>query len=76
MFDRLWLVEMELRTIGADAGAFAFEFVRSIANGDDGVNRTSEFERLFKSGGINEFDRLRMMPVRSTANGSFSRFFS
>lgn len=51
-----------------------FWFVLStVFDGDDGVNNTREFERLFRSfGGINEFDRLRMIPVRNSANGSFS----
>lgn len=52
-------------------------FVRSAFVGDDGVSKTSEFDRLFRSfGGISEFDRLRMMPVRSKASGSFSLLLS
>lgn len=50
---------------------------RSLLIGDDGVNKINEFDRLFKSfGGINEFDRLRMMPDLSNDTGSRSLFFS
>lgn len=64
-------------TAGAIVVDIALRFARSDMHGDDGVSNTSEFERLFRSfGGINELERLRIMPERSIDTGSLSQTLS